>query len=76
LVAGIPVKFKVGVKQVIDPVADMVGIIGVVFEATPIVIVDEHAEIVLVTTTVYWPPVFTEAVAVVAPDVIPGPVQL
>lgn len=73
---GAPFRAMVGLEQVIDPVAVMEGVVGVVLDGTAMVIVEEHIEIVLVTTTVYCPPVFTEAVAVVAPEVTPGPLQL
>ena len=65
----------VGEAQVIEPLAVIDGVTGVVLEGTPMVMVDEHIEIVLVTTTVYWPPAFTDAVAVPAPPVIPGPLH-
>lgn len=73
---GVPSSVTVGEVQVIEPLAVMAGEGAVVLEGTPIVIVEEHKEIVFITTTVYWPPAFTEAVAVVAPDTIPGPDQV
>ena len=71
-----PVRVTFGLEQVITPPALAVGLGGVVLVVTFTLVPAEQPLLPSVTVKLYVPPAFTTGLAVVAPLIMLGPLQL